>query len=478
MKKELKAGKIVNHLKMFGFAYLSFIVIVVFFSFNFHALKLPFYWDEAWVYGPAVRMMADSTPSLLPDSLPVEFSRGHPLLFHFLNAAWLKIFGNTVFQAHLFNLIIACLLLLAVYVTGKKIFSPLAGFLAVFFLGMQPIFLAQSVLVLPEVMLALFVLIALVAFLENRKILYVIAATAALLTKESGIIVPIYVASYYVIHLTIKRNFSIRKNLTDIAIFLTPLLFFAIFLYMQYLERGWLFFPEHTGYLDFALGHIINKFINGYSAYLFIYQGRNFLFFTGVAVLITLLIMRRKPEKRELIIFLLIFIMVFLLFSSVNFFSNRYIICVIPLFLLIIAGLLSQVVAVNKLFLLVLPLYIVMQIQFINKKSNADHDLGYRDAVVVNTQIIDYMQKENLREKPIVAYFIARYLLTNHYSGYVERGRTFSHVTDEFSKAEYYLFSNFDMSPGYNELMNRPGMEEVKRFEKGNAWAALYHYTK
>ena len=475
---ELKAGKIADHFKTFGFAYLSFIVVAVFFSFNFQALNLPFYWDEAWVYGPAVRMMADSTPSLLPDSLPVEFSRGHPLLFHFLNAVWLKIFGNTVFQAHLFNLIIACLLLLAVYVTGKRIFSPLAGFLAVFFLGMQPVFLAQSVLVLPEVMLAVFVLIALVAFLENKKILYVVAATAALLTKESGIIVPIYVASYYVIRLMINKSFSLRKNLTDIAVILIPLLIFAIFLSVQYLERGWFFFPEHTGYLDFAFGHIKNKFIDGYSAYLFIYQGRNLLFFTGIAALLILLVLRKKLQQVELIIFFLAFIFIFLLFSSVNFFSNRYIICVIPLFLILIAGLLSQVIAVNRLFLIVLPLFVVVQIQLINKKSNADHDLGYRDAVVVNTQIIDYMQKENLREKPVMAYFIARYLLTNHYSGYVEQGKAFSRVTDEFSNAEYYLFSNFDMSPEYNARMNNSDIEVVKRYERGKAWVALYHKKK
>lgn len=469
---------ITDHITKFRFEYLLILLILSFFVFNFPALHLPFYWDEAWVYGPAVRMMADTVPSLLPDGLPVEFSRGHPLLFHFLNAVWLNLFGNNVFQAHLFNLLIACALIMSVYLTGKKLFNPFAGFLAALFLSFQPVFMAQAVLVLPEVMLTLFVLLALFAFLQNKMYQYLIFATGALLTKESGILVPVFVTACYIIKNLISSKISRKDVLSKTALYISPLLIFASFLFLQHKIHGWYFFPEHTGYLDFSIKAVMNKFIDGYSAYLFIYQGRNFLFFSSLAALILIKVFHKKIDHGQTMIFLVMFIMIYLLFSSINFFSNRYILCCLPLFLLISAGILVQIFRINKLFLLVTPVFILLQIPAIMKKSNADHDLGYRDAVTVNTQLISYMKAEKLEDEPIVAFFITRYLLTNHYSGYLEKGEEFKNVTDEFSRGDYYIFSNFDTSPSYDELMNKPGMNQVSRFEKGKAWIALFQYNK
>ena len=67
------------------------LAIIAFIIYKMPHLSLPYYWDEAWVYGPAVRLMEQTGLSLLPDALPVYYSRGHPLLFHFLGASWIKI---------------------------------------------------------------------------------------------------------------------------------------------------------------------------------------------------------------------------------------------------------------------------------------------------------------------------------------------------------------------------------------------------
>lgn len=39
---------------------LTFAVIIVFFISKIPYLHLPFFWDEDWVYGPAVRLMANT----------------------------------------------------------------------------------------------------------------------------------------------------------------------------------------------------------------------------------------------------------------------------------------------------------------------------------------------------------------------------------------------------------------------------------
>ncbi|MGL5890546.1 MAG: glycosyltransferase family 39 protein, partial [Bacteroidia bacterium] len=131
-------------------------------------VDLPYYWDEAWVYAPAVQEMAASGPSLAPDAIPAELTRGHPLLFHFFAAIWVTIFGNTPVAAHSFALFVSLLLLLAVYRTASRVFSPGAGIAAVVLICVQPVFFAQSGLLLPEIMLALFLLLALQAYTENK----------------------------------------------------------------------------------------------------------------------------------------------------------------------------------------------------------------------------------------------------------------------------------------------------------------------
>ena len=74
---------------------IHFIILILatiaFIIFKIPHLSMPYCWDEAWVYGPAVRMMAENGLGLLPDALPVHYSRGHPLLFHFLAAGWLTV---------------------------------------------------------------------------------------------------------------------------------------------------------------------------------------------------------------------------------------------------------------------------------------------------------------------------------------------------------------------------------------------------
>ncbi|MGK3893880.1 phospholipid carrier-dependent glycosyltransferase, partial [Enterococcus faecium] len=80
------------------------------------------------------------------------------------------------------------LLLLAIYLKLSSFFSPLAGFLSAVVLAVQPVFVAQSGFILPEVCLALFVLLALCFYYEERFwlfALFALFASMAILTKES-----------------------------------------------------------------------------------------------------------------------------------------------------------------------------------------------------------------------------------------------------------------------------------------------------
>jgi hypothetical protein len=70
-------------------------------------LYIPHFWDEAWSYSPAVQYMFEHKLGLLPSALPAEYSKGHPLLFFFLSASWMRIFGDSLVSKHSFALLVS-----------------------------------------------------------------------------------------------------------------------------------------------------------------------------------------------------------------------------------------------------------------------------------------------------------------------------------------------------------------------------------
>ncbi|MFA4853543.1 MAG: hypothetical protein WC599_13585, partial [Bacteroidales bacterium] len=109
------------------YSILLIILVIAFIIIKIPYLSLPYYWDEAWVYGPALRIMESHKLSLLPDALPVYYSRGHPLFFHFMGALWLRIFGTSLVASHIYALFISIALLISVYIFCKQLFSKEVG---------------------------------------------------------------------------------------------------------------------------------------------------------------------------------------------------------------------------------------------------------------------------------------------------------------------------------------------------------------
>ena len=156
-------------------------ILLLFVLLKIPALHLPYFWDELGVYSRAGLYLHDNGLGLLPKDLPPELSRGHPLLFAFIQAIGYNIFGDGVVGGHITALIISLILLWSVYFITSKYFSKYTALLAVMILIIQPLFFAQSVLILPEISLALFVLWAIYFWLGKKYVLHGIFSTLAIL---------------------------------------------------------------------------------------------------------------------------------------------------------------------------------------------------------------------------------------------------------------------------------------------------------
>lgn len=445
---------------------------MVFVVFKIPHLSLPYYWDEAWVYGPAIRMMEAKGLSLLPDALPVYYTRGHPLFFHFLGAAWLKIFGNSVTVSHLFPLLVSVALIFLVYLFGRDIFqSAQAGFLAAFVLVLQPVFLAQSGLLLPEVLLAFLSLLALYFFLKEKYGLYLLTASLALLTKESGVILVATVSAWTLMDVYGHRNrFAAGPWIRRLGIAALPVVPLLVFLFIQKRMNGWFLFPEHLDSISFSIPVMLNK-LERYAAYVFIYQGRNLL--TGMVLLSIGLFALRKKQVEPVIYLLGLHVVLFILFSSLNFYSNRYMVFVIPAWILVFS---YSITRIMPRWILVLLLLAVAGIQshFIKKHSSSDHDLGYINSVKSYRAAVDYCVANHWQEKKLFASFLMADCLTNPYAGYVRKEEVFKMVTGKSTgQEEYYLFNDVENKQEAQQVKDSLHLELLMRFEIGQAWTEI-----
>ena len=83
------------------------VIIIALAVYKFPFLSLPYYWDEAWPYSVAVHAMYNHGLSLIPGAVAPFVARGHTLMYFFLGAAWMKIFGTSLFSGHCFALFIS-----------------------------------------------------------------------------------------------------------------------------------------------------------------------------------------------------------------------------------------------------------------------------------------------------------------------------------------------------------------------------------
>jgi hypothetical protein len=181
------------------------IILVLFILAKLPAMQLPYFWDELGVYSRAGLYLHDNGLGLLPKNLPPELSRGHPLLFSFIHGCGYFIFGDGVVGGHITGLIIALFLLLSIYKIAYHHFNQKTALLSVMLVIVQPVFFAQSILVLPEICLALFMLWAIHYWSIRKYGWYALMSTAAILIKETAIIIPVVVITASIINWLVQR---------------------------------------------------------------------------------------------------------------------------------------------------------------------------------------------------------------------------------------------------------------------------------
>lgn len=451
-------------------------LLIIFIVFKWPYLDLPFFWDEAWVYGPAIQSMTESGPGLLPSALEPELSRGHPLLFHFLASVWGSIFGTTPFALHFFTLCISLITLIATYVLTKSLCNKYAGILAVIILALQPIFLAQSGLVLPEMMLLLFTLLALHHYLHRNWLWYFIAASSCILTKETGLVVICSTTLHYVIFNL--KDFKINRSwLKQFLIITSPFLPWLIFLIIQKFQYGWMFFPDHMNLVSFEFNEILTKLEN-YSATLFIYQGRKLFIIVLILSIGYHFYKRQFYSEIKAIALFLIFLIGLLAFSSLNFYTDRYMLPAVGIWIILLIvisqKLIQSILSYSVLAIFCMLVFVQMNREFASK----DHNLGYAYAIMCHQDAVNYCLENKLQDKAIATSLLGRVSMQKPEIGYIQSSPPFSNIKHETdADFEYIIVTNFDFENNHEDFLKQYQLEKIFRSDHKQAWVEIYQRT-
>ncbi len=417
--------------------------LFVFALYKMRDLGLPFFWDELGVYGRAAMYMHDHTLGLLPRDLPPDLSRGHPPLVVFVYASLFRVFGASTTVAHAFSLLLALSLLISVYWIARDQWDAKVGLASVILLAVQPLFLAQSLLLLPELPLALAVLWTMAAFMKRRYGLGGVCLALAIFIKESALVLGL-VLGVMVLADWIRTRPTWRLALRGVLALAIPGLLYGAFLLIQRLQNGWYFFPLHEAHVNFRWIVMRGKLID-YCNFLFMEQGR-----LPLLVILGLWAVFRLVERRTggtrfpfgLSWTFLLFIVAMLVFSSGNFFMKRYVLCLLPPLAMLTARAMSELVRNQaRVLLLAAPLLAASQLPYLSSPVfNYDYDMSYRASTLIQRRAIRYVEMTIGHDKPILSMFPPVFGLEDPRFGYSE-GK-FADASHVYSRKQQYVLAS------------------------------------
>lgn len=478
--------------KHIGLQYAFILVCLIFIAFSFlhyyyNLFNLPYFWDELGVYSRAAIHLYKFKISFLPSSLPDELSRGHPILIPIIWGSSFKLFGCTVFVAKVTGAIIYTIGMLYVYRIFLLKFKPLYACIFTFLISIQPCFISQSVLILPEGPLMVFSIIAFYYYLQEKHIPLTIAITLALFTKESALILPI---TFFLTDLFLKK-LTLKKTLYSCVI---PFSIITIFFIIQKIQRGYFFYPLHTSLVKLEYYYINERFQIFYN-FVFHSQGRIFIWLIAPIVLLSynlfidfkaiqfdfrkITIPNFKQLKiSKLVLSVLLFFLLGLSFAIFNYYLTRYTLYYLMMVYIAFFYLLFKTEKLHVFHYASLLILFVFSIIYNNDDIYTDVNFSYVEHIKSCQKTIDYLNTDSNNNKTVVMDFPISVACWDSYTGYYKNlhFKPSSNWDTSVLQEDYYIFAfpgNIDNAMNYKSKL-----DFVKRISSGYAFIEIYQKRK
>lgn len=471
-----------------------FILLALFIVLKIPHLHYSFYWDESWPYASAISHMYEAGPGLLPGVIPADYSRGHPLLFHFLAAVWMKIFGTSHTAMHAFPLFLSVLGLAGIYEAALKLFNRNVAMISTLLIAFQVMFFVHSSFLLLEIFLAFLGFFSVYFYARRRYFWTGVFLTALFYTKESGMVLGV-VLGMDALFFLFRKEEPLKKRMLNFLSVAVPVLMIGLFFVLQRFIEGWFVFPFHTGLIDLGPRDILTK-LRGCFDVIFVHDLRQYFLLLLIVLFIAVAVMQKglktpvailkgiwqndNKEQQRFLRLLILFIPLFFLFTSVNMFIGRYLFLALLPVLFIGSVLLEKyaVVLSPKAGVMALLLLIagIEAMAFYKNRDHGDTDFGAFDGMYIHEQIVKYLENHQYyHHKVSTNAYLERVHLTDPYTGYLKGKDTFTQVSWQVTVAtEIAVFDNIEPDYQYANVKADTSFQRVLRVEQGTVWGEIY----
>ena len=176
---------------------------------------------------------------------------------------------------------------------------------------------------------------------------------------------------------------------------------------------------------------------------------------------------------------LCLFPLLFIVFSSFNYYIPRYLLCAFPFFFIAAATLIDKAFAALQFrskkviyFLLVAGFTGTGIFYYLHNRGN---DKDYSPSVDVAWRMVGFCERQKIYDSPIFTTCVLSYDLGEPYAGFVA-GRPFTHLAGDFTNnTEYCILSSDEIdTPLFDRLKKEHHLIQVKRYEESGSWTELY----
>ena len=168
------------------------------------------------------------------------------------------------------------------------------------------------------------------------------------------------------------------------------------------------------------------------------------------------------------------------MFSVINAISNRYILCLYPVYIILCVYFILNAFREYKpiaLTILILVVFVKLYYTY-NERMDGDCNLGYIDCVLVHKNVVSYCEQNKWQDKNIYTHFLLQQDLTNSNIGYLsDKNNVFKNVStreEDAKNSDYCIFSSMENDPVYDKIKKMYNLKLIKRFEKKNCYTEIY----
>lgn len=213
--------------------------------------SVPQYWDAFHVVTGAEHVLENGFRPFLPMWWD---NSGHPVLFfEILALAWL-VLGQTLWVSHLLIALFAFTVIYFTYRIGHLLYGRKVGLIAAVLLLFFPLFRTQAAVVVLDLPTAAFTVCAIYFLLTSRTPLYLLFASAAVLTKETGALLVPAVLVY--VFLRDYRRKTTRTLLIDVMVHSIPAWVLVSWFWYHAAATGWVAPPGRLSLREILLSYL------------------------------------------------------------------------------------------------------------------------------------------------------------------------------------------------------------------------------